>query len=62
MNVKHTAQVIAGPHDPDGFYKDDPNTLLKLRNHKWNNILTEQERGEFMSIAKAVVRELTNPT
>jgi len=60
MNVKHIAQVIAGPHDPNGIYEDTPDTLSKLRKHKWDSILTEQERGEFLSMAGAVIRELTN--
>ncbi len=59
MDVKQIAMVMAGPHDPNGFYDNDPNRLSELRNHKWNKILTEQERGEFTSMAKAVVRDLT---
>lgn len=57
MDVEHIAKVIAGPHDPDGHYDADPGRLKELRNHKWYKLLNNQERGEFLSMAKAVVRD-----
>ena len=58
MKAEHIAKVIVGPHDPDGHYDADPFRLIELRNHKWNSLLNDQERGEFLSMAKAVMRYL----
>ena len=58
MDIRRIAMVMAGPHDPSGFYDAYPHELLALREHKWSKMLTPQEQGEFISIACAVIREL----
>lgn len=50
------AMALAGPQDPQNFFERD--ALLELRRHKWQHMLSEQDRGVFLTQATAAIKEL----